>query len=33
MLVDLRARNANFTGAEAEKTLEAAGSLPIRMQS
>src|SRR5439155_12597817 len=25
MLVDLRARNANFTGAEAEKTLEAAG--------
>src|SRR6058998_3862220 len=25
MLVDLRARNANFTGAEAEKALEAAG--------
>src|SRR2546421_10125465 len=25
MLVDLRARNANFTGADAEKALEAAG--------
>jgi glycine hydroxymethyltransferase len=25
MLVDLRARNADFTGADAEKTLEAAG--------
>jgi glycine hydroxymethyltransferase len=25
MLVDLRARNANFTGAEAEKALEGAG--------
>jgi glycine hydroxymethyltransferase len=27
MLVDLRARNAAFTGAEAEKTLEAAGMI------
>src|SRR4029453_17856484 len=27
MLVDLRARNANFTGADAEKALEAAGMI------
>src|SRR5436190_4957330 len=27
MLVDLRARNADFTGADAEKTLEAAGMI------